>query len=48
MFVQASSPTGYYSFGGACGSTTQATGFVFSSNVTSITGGTIRVYGYRN
>jgi hypothetical protein len=47
LFVQGSSTSSYYSFGGVCASTTQATGFVLSSNVTSISGGTIYVYGYR-
>lgn len=48
MFTQASSTTNYYSFGGTCTSTTSATGFVLGLSAGTMTGGTIRVYGYRN
>ena len=47
MFTQGTSTASYYSFGGTCTSTSSATGFVVSSNAGSMTGGTIRVYGYR-
>ena len=42
------STTGYYNFSGLCTSTSSATGFSYISNTPSFTGGTIRVYGYRN
>jgi hypothetical protein len=49
VFMQGSSTTAYYSFGGSIDSTSTATGFVLSTNgAGTITGGTIRVYGYRN
>ena len=37
-----------YEFNGVCTSTSSATGFVITPNAGTITGGTIRVYGYRN
>ena len=37
-----------YSFSGQCTSTSTATGFVLTPNTGTITGQTIRVYGYRN
>ena len=37
-----------YEFNGYCNSTTSATGFVISPSAGNITGGKIRVYGYRN
>lgn len=41
-------PTGYYTFSGYCTSTAQATGFVLTPNGgTTLTGGTVSVYGYR-
>jgi hypothetical protein len=44
-----SSTTGYYNFSGLCTSTASATGFTITPNGgTNITGGKIRVYGYRN
>ena len=48
MFSQGGSTAAYYSFGGACTSTSSATGFVLGVNSGTMTGGTIRVYGYRN
>jgi len=48
VFAQGSSTLAYYSFGGSCTSTASATGFVLAHNITSMTGGTIRVYGYKN
>ena len=49
LFMQGSSTAAYYSFGGSIDSTSTATGFVLSTNgAGTITGGTIRVYGYRN
>ena len=47
IFSQGSNSSAYYSFGGVCASTTQATGFVIGLNVLNMTGGTITVYGYR-
>lgn len=41
------STDGHYHFMGTCTSTSSATGFVFSSNSGTMTGGTITVYGYR-
>ena len=40
--------TAQYTFNGACTSTSSATGFTLSVNAGTVTGGTIRVYGYRN
>lgn len=41
--------TGYYTFSGYCTSTSQATGFVLTTNGgMNLTSGTLRVYGYRN
>ena len=48
MFAQGTSTAAYYSFGGTCTSTSTATGFVIAPNAGTMTGGTIRVYGYRN
>jgi hypothetical protein len=42
------STTTYYNFSGLCTSTSSATGFSYISNTGAFTGGTIRVYGYRN
>jgi hypothetical protein len=43
------STTGYYNFSGSCTSTASATGFTITQNGGgTLTGGTIRVYGYRN
>jgi hypothetical protein len=42
------STTGYYNFSGLCTSTASATGFSYIANTGAFTGGTIRVYGYRN
>jgi len=42
------STTGFYSFSGSCTSTAAATGFTITANTGNHTGGTIRVYGYRN
>lgn len=47
MFSQGTTTAAYYSFGGSCTSTSAATGFVLSHNVTSMTGGTLTVFGYR-
>lgn len=48
-FVGASTSSGsQYSFNGFCTSTTQAVSFVLSVAGATLTGGTIRVYGYRN
>jgi hypothetical protein len=38
----------YYQFGGFCNSSASATGFTLTPSGGTITGGTIRVYGYRN
>ena len=48
MFSQGSGTASYYSFGGVCTSTSSATGFVLASNSGNLTGGKIRVYGYRD
>ena len=48
VFAQGSSTLAYYSFAGTCTSTSTATGFVIAPNAGTMTGGTIRVYGYRN
>lgn len=48
MYVQGTSQVAYYSFAGYCNSTSTATGFVLSPNAGTLTGGTIRVYGYRD
>lgn len=48
FFTQSSSTAAYYSLAGTCTATTSVTGFVLTPNVASMTGGTIRVYGYRN
>jgi hypothetical protein len=48
MLTQATSTLSYYSFAHSCDSTSVATGFVISPNTGTMTGGTIRVYGYRN
>lgn len=48
MFSQGGSTAAYYSFGGACTSTSSATGFVLGVNAGTMSGGNIRVYGYRN
>lgn len=48
FFTQGSTQAAYYSFGGVCDSTSTATGFVLGTNSGTMTGGTIRVYGYRN
>lgn len=37
-----------YQLNGTCNSTTSASGFVISPSAGNITGGTIRIYGYRN
>jgi hypothetical protein len=44
----ATSNVSQYSFNGFCTSTSAATGFVFAPTSGTITGGTIKVYGYRN
>jgi len=41
------STTGYYNFAGSCTSTSSATGFTINVSTGTWTGGTIRVYGYR-
>jgi hypothetical protein len=40
--------TNYYQFNGTCSSTSSATGFSIIPSAGTFTGGTIRVYGYRN
>ena len=40
--------TAQYTFNGACTSTSSATGLVVNANAGTLTGGTIRIYGYRN
>jgi hypothetical protein len=48
-FIGAGTSAGsQYSFNGHCTSTTQAVSFTFSVSGITMTGGTIRVYGYRN
>lgn len=47
--MNGTSTTGSYSFNGLCTSTASATGFTIIANGgTNLTGGKIRVYGYRN
>lgn len=42
------STTVQYTFNGNCSSTTSSTGFTLTPSAGTLTGGTIRVYGYRN
>ena len=41
------SSTGFYQFRGYCSSTAAATGFTLASSSSTMTGGTVTVYGYR-
>jgi len=41
------SSTGFYQFRGICNSSVQATGFTIAASTSTMTGGTVTVYGYR-
>lgn len=47
-FLQGISTAAYYSFGGTCTSTSTSANLTIAANSGTMTGGTIRVYGYRN
>lgn len=47
-FLQGVSTLAYYSFGGTCTSTSTSANLTIAANSGTMTGGTIRIYGYRN